>query len=429
MGRILSMAGKDLRLLWRDRAGLFWVLAFPILMAVFFGSIFGSGGSGRSTINVAVVKESPGEMAEAIARNLETSTALSVARMDRDSAQYRVQKGRLSAYVALTEPESEGGFAGMIGMPAIEIGIDPSRRAEAAYLQGITTQAYFTVMQSQFTDPVKTRALIDDGIGTIDTASSLTDDERDALSSLLGSLSDFQGFLLEQDNSADSSAGHGGQSPFASPDISVSEITRDVDFPRSAFEITFPQGLTWGLLAVTITFALSLVQERQRGTYLRLRIAPIGNRHILAGKAVAAMTASVLVSVILLGIGVLIMGVRIEYPLGLLIAVLSSSVCFAGLVMFISVLGKTENAVAGAGWAIMMVLAMTGGGMIPLMMMPKWMSTISNISPIKWTIYSLEGAIWRGFGLQEMLLPAGILIGVGVVCYTIGVTIVMRQEV
>ena len=43
MGAVINLALKDLRLLLRDRFGLFWVLAFPLLMALFFGAIFRSG--------------------------------------------------------------------------------------------------------------------------------------------------------------------------------------------------------------------------------------------------------------------------------------------------------------------------------------------------------------------------------------------------
>jgi len=66
--------------------------------------------------------------------------------------------------------------------------------------------------------------------------------------------------------------------------------------------------------------------------------------------------------------------------------------------MFISVLGKTEQGVAGAGWAILLVMSMTGGGMVPLFTMPRGCTS--------WQLFGgkveragLEGAIWRGFGL------------------------------
>ena len=41
MRAVWTLAIKDLRLLVRDRVSLFWVLAFPLLLALFFGSMFG----------------------------------------------------------------------------------------------------------------------------------------------------------------------------------------------------------------------------------------------------------------------------------------------------------------------------------------------------------------------------------------------------
>jgi ABC-2 type transport system permease protein len=98
----------------------------------------------------------------------------------------------------------------------------------------------------------------------------------------------------------------------------------------------------------------------------------------------------------------------------------SSAIAFVGIMMLVSVLGKTEQSAAGAGWAVMMPIAMLGGGMIPLFLMPPWMVVAGNFSPAKWSVLALEGAIWRGFSFQDMLLPCGILILVGAVCFAIG---------
>jgi len=73
-------------------------------------------------------------------------------------------------------------------------------------------------------------------------------------------------------------------------------------------------------------------------------------------------------------------------------------------------------------------MAMFGGGMVPLMMMPGWMQRISHLSPVKWGILALEGAIWRGFTLGEMIIPCAILLSVGVICFGAGVTILSRSE-
>ena len=88
--------------------------------------------------------------------------------------------------------------------------------------------------------------------------------------------------------------------------------------------------------------------------------------------------------------------------------------------MLVATLGKTEQAASGAAWAIMMPLSMIGGGMVPQIVMPAWMSTAGNVSPVKWAIRAIEGALWRDFTLSEMLLPCGILLVFGFLCFAIG---------
>jgi ABC-2 type transport system permease protein len=105
----------------------------------------------------------------------------------------------------------------------------------------------------------------------------------------------------------------------------------------------------------------------------------------------------------------------------LLLAFVSATLAFVGIMMFISVLGKTENSAGGVGWALLLVMAMIGGGMVPLIMLPSWMKTVSHISFVKWAVLAMEGAVWRSFSLKEMLLPCGILIGIGIVAFGAGV--------
>jgi linearmycin/streptolysin S transport system permease protein len=117
----------------------------------------------------------------------------------------------------------------------------------------------------------------------------------------------------------------------------------------------------------------------------------------------------------------------VRLPL-LLLAVGSTAACFTGLMMFISTLGKTPEGVGGAGWGVMMPMAMLGGGMIPLIAMPGWLYQLSSLSPVKWGILGLEGAIWRGFSVGEMLLPCGILLAVGAVGFVAGAQVLSLRE-
>ena len=96
--------------------------------------------------------------------------------------------------------------------------------------------------------------------------------------------------------------------------------------------------------------------------------------------------------------------------------------------MTLGVVGKTEQSVSGIGWIANMIMAMLGGGMIPVMFMPGFIQKISVISPIKWSILAIEGAIWRDFSFSEMVMPLGVWVGVGAVGVALGSVLLARQQ-
>jgi ABC-2 type transport system permease protein len=302
--------------------------------------------------------------------------------------------------------------------------MDPSRRAEAGYLQGLVTRAYFKLLQSSMADPGKLVAELNLQMTTMDSVAGLSGRQQSLLKGFLGQLDTF----LTSVDTTGVDSGAAGQTPFADPDIVFEDVAVQREGPRSSWEITFPQSLQWALIGVAAAFAVGLVSERTRGTYLRLRLAPITRLQILAGKGLACFLACMVSCTALLVIGVLIFGVRITSPLGLAAAVVAAGFCFVGLMMMISSLGKTEQAVGGAGWAILLVMSMTGGGMVPLMAMPAWWSTIGSVSPVKWSILAIEGAIWRGFGPAQMFMPIAILLAVGAAGLAIGVFVLSRSD-
>ena len=84
---------------------------------------------------------------------------------------------------------------------------------------------------------------------------------------------------------------------------------------------------------------------------------------------------------------------------------------------------------SGAAWGINVLMAMFGGGMVPQMFMPQFMKTLSQLSPVKWGIQSLEGAIWRGYTFSEMMVPCGVLFGIGTLGMFSGVWIMSKRKV
>lgn len=198
--------------------------------------------------------------------------------------------------------------------------------------------------------------------------------------------------------------------------------------PRTAFDLVFPAAILWGLMGCAATFAVSVVTERARGTLVRLRVAPVARASLLGGKALACFTASVIDALVLLVVFRLALGVSVDSWDKTLVAMGATALCFVGLTMALSVLGRSEQSVAGAGWATLIVLAMLGGAMVPLSIMPSWLRSLSDISPVKWGIVALEGAAWRGFSWQELVEPLSILVATGLACFALGLLLLRRVE-
>ena len=423
---IWTIATKDLRVLARDRAGFFWVLGFPFLMALFFGSIISGGADKAAPMKVAVVDLDRSGVSQDFVAQLRKSEALKVVEAPLDSAVTLVRRGRLVGYVALRPGMGRSFGFGSRDSASIELGLDPSRRAEAGYLKGLVTQALFQSIESQFSTSGPGRGRVREELARLRSDSTVTAARRLRLTSLLTQLDRFLTTLDSVNADSERTAGAGGGGMGAN--IRTVDIAEEESGPRSAFEVTFPSALMWALIGVCMNFAVSIVEERLSGTFLRLRLAPISRTQVLAGKGVAAFLAAIGSTGFLIAFGVLVFHVRVTNLPALVVALGASAFCFVGLMMLISVLGRTRAAVAGAGWAILLVMSMTGGGMIPLIAMPPWMLTVSNFSLVKWGVFSVEGAIWRGLSWSELALPLSILVGAGAVAFLIGASALTRSE-
>jgi ABC-2 type transport system permease protein len=430
MRSLFFLALNDLRLLWRDKMAIFWALGFPFLFAIFFGNIFSGGGSMRQ-IGLAVVDQDNSELSQSFVDRLNKSESFTVYHTTRDSALTMVRKGNQSAFIVLKNGFGEQTLFAPGNENYIELGIDPSHTMTSGLIEGLITRTMFQVYVDMMQNPAQMRPRLTEHLNQIRADTTMAPYEQNTLTEFFGSLDQFYGRLdsmLTDSTPADTSPTGDELGSVMQVNIDHTEVTTQRDGPLSAFEVLFPSAIFWGLLACAATFATTIVRERTAGTYHRLRVAPLTPMHILVGKGLACFVACLLVSALLLVVGNLIFDVRVANVPLLILAILASAFCFVGIMMVLSVLGRTEASVSGGGWAVLLVLAMFGGGMIPLIFMPSWMKPLSSFSPIKWGIVAIEGAVWRDFSFPEMLTPVGILIAVGLAAFIIGKVIFTRRD-
>jgi ABC-2 type transport system permease protein len=436
MQKILDIAFKDLRLISRDWMGMFFIFFFPLMMGLLFGFVFGDVSPDNAELELAVVDHDQSEMSGKFLAALgETGNVDLAIRQDEEAALDDVRRGRIAGLLII--PKGYGDTAGIFwpqdesDTKPLQIAADPSRKAETGMLEGLIMQASGKLMADRFSSAASMKELGEKLEQQIQQVAGEADVPMAGLQFFRQGM-DAMGDWLDQQEAAGGETGPPGGFEFVN--IERIDVTRErtpeqqqLAGLRSPWDISFPSAILWGVLGVVAAFAVSIVKERSGGTLTRLQVAPISRVHVLGGKATACFLTVIAVNAVLITIGYAF-GMRPQSLPLLVLAVLCMAVCFVGIMMVMSVIGKTEEAVGGAGWGVNVVMAMFGGGMMPLAFMPGFMKTLSNFSPVKWGVLSLEGAIWRGFTLAEMLLPCAVLIAIGIAGFLLGAWILNRRQ-
>jgi ABC-2 type transport system permease protein len=437
--QVIQLALKDLKLLLRDRTAAFFILAFPVLMGLFFGMMMGgTSGSERGKIKLAVVDEDESELSRRFVSALERNENLSVSAAKLDTAREQVRKAESTGMLVIPQGFSQSAGIFWEPQPELQLGVDPARAAEGAMLEGFTMQAMSELIQYRIERPA-------DFLPSLAKAREAfaNDTQIDLVTRQLGAtmfrtLEQFIGGLPAGEKAK---AVDAPSNPVAAPSIQLAKI-RKIDVTskaqtlsvggetiklRSRWDISFPQAMLWGVLGCAAGFAISIARERGGGTLQRLLASPLSLRQILLGKALACLLASILVIGMLTLLGWLL-GMRPESYPKLAVAGVCTAICFSGVMMIVSNLGKSEQSVSGVGWGINLMMAMLGGCMIPVMFMPAFIQQASVISPVRWAILAIEGSVWRSFSWGEMLPACAVLIGIGAFGFAAGIWLLSRAS-
>ena len=414
MNAVFAIAMKDLRLLARNRATLFFTFIWPILMAIGFGLMFGGEGE-RAKMRVLIADADNSKGSQTLVDGLLALDSVDVERVDRADAEQQVRRGRAIALIEIPAGYGVASERLFYGTPArVEVLIDPSRKAEIGMLEGLLLQVASQDMGRKLNQVGGDRTWLQ----TARRDSAVLPDESRAR---YGALFDALDRLPAAETAP--ATGESATAPAAAwqpLQVDMRSLQSERRGPRNPFAITFPQGMLWGLVGCLMGFATGFAQEREKGTWLRLRTGPLTATRLMFGKALAALIALVAVQIFLLVIARIVFGLQPESLPALALVVAASAIAFTGLMLLISSAGRTVQGVSSAGWAALMPLMMIGGGMIPLIAMPSWMAQVSALSPVNWALRSLEGAIWRGYAWSDYLWPLGSLLVLGVLAFAIG---------
>jgi hypothetical protein len=146
MNAFLALVHKDLLLFVQDRRALLLNLLAPVLIAAFFGYLFGGSGSASKAapLPIAVVNlDGEAALTRRVIEGLRADEALAVELLDAEAAAERVRKGQLRAAVQF--PAGFGAQAARAlfvpgPKPELLVTHDPSQAMALALLRGLLTQ-------------------------------------------------------------------------------------------------------------------------------------------------------------------------------------------------------------------------------------------------------------------------------------------------
>lgn len=145
--------------------------------------------------------------------------------------------------------------------------------------------------------------------------------------------------------------------------------------------------------------ASMLVIEKERGTLKRLIASPLRENEFIAAKTIAGILEMIMSAVTALLVGIYVAGAHIVFdPLNplhwLAVAMLFvSGLMTIGFGSILALFAKTGSSASGLGTSLGIILSFTAGIWFPTTMLPSWLRFLSSIFPVSWSINTVRNIL------------------------------------
>ncbi|HSV84881.1 MAG TPA: ABC transporter permease [Ramlibacter sp.] len=203
----------------------------------------------------------------------------------------------------------------------------------------------------------------------------------------------------------------------------------------TAVQQSVPAWLIFGMFFVVIPIAGVLIQERNEGTLARLATLRVPPSAVLGGKLLAFIALNWVQLVFMLLVGrwlvPLLGGDALSldvHPGWFVLMVLATSAAAVGLALLIASWTRNFEHAAALGGGLNVVLAAIAGVMVPRVLMPPGLQTVSAWSPMGWALDGMQ-SVFLGAPSADIVLPrAGLLLGFALVCFIASARRLRRPE-
>ena len=413
MKKLILIGIKDLKLIFRDRAALIFMLLAPFLLTIGMGFVtgrFSGGASGLSDIPVVVVNLDKDQLGNALA-DLFSSEDLAdlmepTEASDPETARRLIDEDEAAATVIIPE-----GFTRSI-IPAQGTTFDQSS------VQPEPVQIEVYTNPSRPTSSGVVKAIVDEFLSRL---------EEGRTSGMTSIVQLVQAGLLDPQDEAREVFEGGSQEETTAITLKTNQQGAEaVEFDILAY---MAPGMALLFLMYTVSYGgRSILAERSQGTLPRLLVSPTSSAQVLGGKVLGIFLTGVAQVGILILASTIFFGVRWGDALGVIALIVAAVFGATGWGMLVTALVRSQAQVGSIGSALMLIFGILGGSFINLDQMPSAVRTISRITPNAW---GLDGFTTLALGgtLPNLVEPITALVTMGAVLFGIAVLLFNRNGI
>ena len=407
---------KDLKLIFRDRAALIFMLLAPFLLTIGMGFVtgrFSGGSSGLSDIPVVIVNLDNDQLGNALADVFSSEELADLMEpsesSDPEAARQLIDDDQAAAAVIIPEgftrsiiPSEETTFdESVIESEAvqIEVYVNPSRPTSAGVVKAIVDEFISRVEEGRTSGMTTILQLVASGLIAGENAAT-----------------EAHTILQNMDETE----------PAAITLKSSQEGAEAVEFDILAY---MAPGMALLFLMYTVSYGgRSILAERSQGTLPRLLVSPTSAAQVLGGKVLGIFLTGVAQVGILILASSVFFGVKWGDALGVTVLILAAVFGATGWGMLITALARSQAQVGSIGSALMLIFGILGGSFINLDQMPSILRMISKITPNAW---GLDGFTTLALGgtLPSLVEPITALLIMGAVLFGIAVILFNRNGI
>ena len=405
--KTLSIAIKDLKILFKDRGALFQLFILPLLFIMVFSGALGAIGVEKEAVlpNLAVVDQDGGEAAAFLLSNLIEDGSFAIQSILAAEAQAQLDENKVVAVLRIP-----AGFSEDVQQSSpVTLVITSAKNAdpknvEAARLviEGIAADM---TLESQIIASLKQmgemQATAAEKYQVFSTERVLAQARSQFETAQARPLINIVQSVPQQEATQEKT-----------PDLSLSAVP--------GFTVLF-------VFLAGQTTARSIYEEKKLGSFRRLVAAPINKAQLLIGKILPNFVIALIQIAVIFAFGAF--GLRAmgltplpigNAPVGAALVAILLALCSTSFGILIAALARTENQISGLSTLLLWGMGLLGGCLVPLFILERFIGPFAMIVPHYWANKALDDLLVRGLGLADVYLSLVMLGVFSVIFFAIG---------